>query len=112
MKEFKLDQTPKINSGFKVPDNYFDNLEIKIINQLAKDNVKEISIFGKSYLWLSGIAAVMIIGFSISVLFKNAEQTSFTNEDYLFTHENLNTEDFAEFLSENDLQMLEKKLIK
>jgi hypothetical protein len=110
MKAFKLEENLKIDSGFQVPEKYFDDLENNILDRLSKDDTRVISVFRRSYFWFSGVAAILVIGLSISVLFQNAAQTSYTNEDYLFTHENLNTEDFVEFLSENDLQTLEKSI--
>ena len=51
MKAFKLDNEPKIESGFKTPDNYFENFQSAMIEKLSKEPViketKVISIFRK-----------------------------------------------------------------
>jgi hypothetical protein len=38
MKTFKLDNEPKIETGFKVPDHYFDNFLCKMMQQLEQMN--------------------------------------------------------------------------
>lgn len=109
MKDFKLDQIPKINSGFKVPDGYFDDFDAKIIRQLPQNEAKIISIFRKSTFWIAA-AAVFIIGFSAVYFSQTNEALSVSNEDYLVLEENLNAEDFAEHLTENDILELENTL--
>ena len=47
MKESKLENEPKIESGFKTPDHYFENFSSKIILQLPQEEPKVISIFQK-----------------------------------------------------------------
>jgi len=51
MKPFKLDNTPKIESGFKTPDNYFENFQASLIEKLANEHIngetKVISILKK-----------------------------------------------------------------
>jgi len=43
MKEFKLDNNPKINAGFSVPENYFENFSAKLLQELPKNEPKVIS---------------------------------------------------------------------
>ena len=51
MKEFRLDNEPKITSGFKTPEGYFDDLSEKINANLPKNEPKVISIFQKRKTW-------------------------------------------------------------
>ena len=44
MKEFKLDNNPKISPGFSVPENYFENFSSKLLQELPKNEPKVISI--------------------------------------------------------------------
>jgi hypothetical protein len=39
MKTFKLENEPKIKSGFKAPENYFDDFSEKVLQQLNKKEV-------------------------------------------------------------------------
>ena len=51
MKTFKLDNEPKIDSGSKTPDNYFENFSTHLLQNLSKEPIieenKVISIFRK-----------------------------------------------------------------
>jgi len=40
MKEFKLENGPKITSGFKTPDHYFDTLSVSVLEQIEKKKEK------------------------------------------------------------------------
>ena len=47
MKTFKLENEPKIETGNKIPANYFDDLSLKIMEQIPASEPKVISIFQK-----------------------------------------------------------------
>ena len=42
MKTFKLDNEPKIATGFKVPDSYFDDFQSKIDQRLHENETPTI----------------------------------------------------------------------
>ena len=42
MKTFKLENEPKIESGFKTPEKYFENFSIKMMEQLPANEPKVI----------------------------------------------------------------------
>ena len=44
MKPFKLDNEPKITSGFTMPEGYFDSFTDKVLTQLNKEEPK---VFGR-----------------------------------------------------------------
>ena len=108
MKTFKLDQHPKIDSGFKVPEAYFDDFDNKILTQLPHKKTRIISLYQKPYIWLSGISALFIISFSVIMLQYNTSNNPILNVEYLSIHENLSTEDLTEMLTEKDIQALER----
>jgi hypothetical protein len=91
MKPFKLEDEPKIKSGFKVPGNYFEDFASKLVQNLPKEETqnetKVISIFRKRKTILLAIAAVLIIGLMIPILYtttsKNKELDAATLETYL-----------------------------
>ncbi len=69
---------PKIDSGLKAPEDYFDELENRIVHQIVsqKENKKIISLFNrKNLIYVSGIAAMLALIFSISV--NNQKSVSF-----------------------------------
>ena len=48
MNNFELNKIPKIESGFKTPDHYFDTFSEKIMQQLPERNQKVTPIFSKT----------------------------------------------------------------
>jgi hypothetical protein len=50
MKTFKVENEPKIETGFITPEHYFENFSIKMMEQLP-NNQKVISIFKKKYIY-------------------------------------------------------------
>lgn len=98
MKEFKLDSENKIGSGFKTPDNYFDNFSANLIQKLQTESITEepkvISIFRKRKNILMAVAAILVLALMIPIAYKantkNKEIDSLTIENYLTQEGNLN----------------------
>ena len=110
MKNFKIDENSKKETGFAIPENYFENLESKIFNRIKTKEVKVISIFQQSKYWITAIAAIFVIGLFFSISSKNKNEESVENEEFLTSQTDLTTEDLAEYLTENDLKTLEENL--
>ena len=85
MKYFKLNNHPKINSGFQTPDYYFDDFSEKLMQQLPENEPKVISIFSKRKNWMYACAAVLVLALSIPFVYQNQnnEIDSATLENYL-----------------------------
>lgn len=113
MKDFNLSIENKINSGFIVPENYFDNLADKIVGDLPK-KVKVISIFSKRKTWIIAVAALLILQFSIPVInhfYKQSiESESTIFENYIYNNTSINENDIAVLLTENDFKKLNNDL--
>lgn len=109
MHEFKLDNEPKIKSGFTVPDNYFSVSE-KALLQLLKEEPKVISIWVKNKKWLYAAAAVLVL--SLSIPFIYVSQNDFNEasnkeiENYLSYHSTLTDDDIVELLDNEDIEKL------
>lgn len=94
-------------SGFEVEDHYFDALEEKILNKFLKEKqTKVIPIFSKKNLiYLSGIAAAILISFSIYI---SKPEITFDTidinlvENYLF-EANITSEEMATLFAEDFL---------
>ncbi len=71
MKQFDLDNDPKIDSGFRIPENYFEQFETKIMSQISEKEVKVISIFETRKFWFSAVAAVFVIGLFTTMYLNN-----------------------------------------
>lgn len=110
MNDFKLDVEPKIETGFKIPEGYFDDFSKKIVSNITKEEPKVISIFAKKKTWFIAVAAVFVIGFSIPIV--NEFQTSSpeldkaTLENYLVDQSSISDDEFASLLDESDIQKM------
>ena len=120
MKPFKLDNTPKIESGFKTPDNYFENFQASLIEKLANEPIVEetkvISIFKKRRTVLLAIAAVFTIALMIPIAYqsysKSKDLDSATIENYLTEEDHINQDEIInEIEPESNIIIVDTKEI-
>ena len=109
MKDFKLDNEPKITSGFITPDGYFDTFPDKVLEQLPKQEPKVISIFSRKT-WYFAAAAVLILMLSIP-LYNNystqqEEIDSATLENYIAYQSTISEEQIVDLLEQEDLDKM------
>ena len=110
MKEFRLDNEPKIASGFKTPEGYFEDLSEKINKNLPNSEPKAISIFQKRKTWMYGIAAVLAI--SLSVIFYQQSQSAEMLdaeflENYIARNTTVSEYDLLELLEKEDIEKIQ-----
>ena len=110
MKEFDLENNQKIESGFNIPDQYFESLEFKIMDQLTKNPVKVISLFETRKFWIGSVAAILLIAITALFYFNNSETSNTNTEEYLTYQTNLSTEDIVEHLTDDDILKIEASL--
>jgi hypothetical protein len=114
MKPFKLINKNKIKSGFKVPENYFEQLEAKMMEQIqVKNETKIVSIFYRKQLWISAIAAVFLLAIAIPVYFNMANKNNLdatTIEMYLSQQQGINITELSKHLTDEDIVELEQNL--
>ncbi|KIX22774.1 hypothetical protein SY27_02865 [Flavobacterium sp. 316] len=111
MKDLKLDNEPKVKSGFKIPENYFEQFEERMMMQLPKKETKVVSIFHRKQIWFSSIAAVLLAMIAIPVYFnlsKAKPLETATLESYLSTE--YSTYEIVDRLSNEDIIALEDDL--
>lgn len=110
MKTFKLEDQPKITSGFKTPDTYFDTFSTKVFEQLPIKEPKTISIFSTRKTWLYAAAAILIFGLSIPIYNQfngvSPEIDNATLENYLAYQSAVSDTDLANLLNEEDIQQI------
>jgi hypothetical protein len=120
MTQFKLDNAPKIESGFKTPDNYFENFQATLIKKLADEPIAEetkvISIFRKRKNVLFAVAAVLTLALMLPIAYqsysKNSELDSATIENYLTEQTHLNQDEIiSEIEPESNIIILNTKEI-
>lgn len=113
MKKIDLNTT-KINSGFKVPENYFDQFEKRILKELPKKEPKVVSIFYRKQLWISSVAAVLLLVIAIPTYLNSIKTTTVLDssniENYLSYQSNFTNFDIIENLTDEDIKELESSL--
>ena len=110
MNEFKLENEPKIKSGFKAPENYFDDFSAKVIQQLPENEPKVISIFSRKITWMYAVAAILIVAVSIPIYTAIVNQQNAldktTIENYLTSQDAISDDELANLLDEDDIQKM------
>ena len=113
MKEFKLDNEPKITTGFKVPDGFFERLENSILHKINEKETPVYELFTKRN-WIIAIAAVFVIALSIPIVnYMNVSTSTIDQvqlETYLIEQSNLSEDDIVELLDEEKIQKIELEL--
>lgn len=116
MKDFNLNNE-KINTGFKVPEGYFEQFESKILNQLTVENeAKVISLWKQKRVWMTSVAAVLLVSIALPVYFsmnntaKNSTVEDETIETYLAMQSSLTNYEIATELTNEDFISLEESL--
>lgn len=98
MKTFNLDNEPKIASGFKTPEHYFDDFSAGLLQKLQNTPTVEettvIPIFRRRKNILMAVAAVLVLALLIPIAYqvnqKNKDIDTVTLENYLAEESNLN----------------------
>jgi len=114
MKAFKLENEPKIKSGFKTPEHYFDDLSAKVLQQINEKEVKVIPFYRRKNVISIAAAAVIVFALMIPIV-NNYNDTSkeldeATLETYLSYQSNLNQYDLIQNLDTKDIQKLNKNV--
>jgi hypothetical protein len=110
MKAFKLDNEPKITTGFTNPEGYFDGFSEKVLQKIEKKETKVISIFARRKTWIIAVAAVFVVAFSIPMMQQFQSESSDIDQDvlenYITQQSTLNEDDFVSLLDANDIQKM------
>lgn len=115
MKTFKLENEPKIETGFKTPDHYFENFSIKMMEQLPKNEPKVISIFQKRKTLIMMAAAVLILALMIPILSPSStniqELDAVALENYITYQSNVNQYDLISVLETEDINNIKTGIV-
>ena len=110
MKDFKLNNEPKLTSGFTTPEGYFDTFSHKVLAQLPKQEPKVISIFSSKKMWYFAAAAVAILLLSVPLYNQYASNTeevdAVTLENYLASNNTISEDEIANLLDKEDLEKM------
>jgi hypothetical protein len=114
MKPFDLENKNEIKSGFKVPENYFEQFEAKMMAQIpVEKETKVVSLFYRKQVWISAIAAVFLLAIAIPIYFNMASESNLdasTIENYLAQQQNVGITELSKHLTDDDIIALEKNL--
>ncbi|MDI1318033.1 hypothetical protein [Flavobacterium sp.] len=110
MKEFKLENEPKITSGFTSPDGYFDLLSEQVLARITSDKeVKVMSLLKSRKRSYYAIAAVVIMLLSIPIYTRLATNTtsieSAALDNYLAYH-SISEDLILDLLDQDDIDKL------
>ena len=115
MKDFNLNNE-KIESGFKIPKGYFEQFESKMLSQVVEEKEpKVISIWHNKRIWMTSIAAVLLVSIALPVYFSmnDTSTTSFedeTIETYLAMQPTITNYEIASQLTNEDIASIEESL--
>lgn len=114
MKQFDLENNKEIKSGFKVPENYFEQFEAKMMEQISKEKeTKVVSLFYRKQVWISAIAAVLLLAIAIPIYFNMAKENNLdagTIEVYLSQQQGIGITELSKHLTDEDIAELENNL--
>lgn len=114
MKPFDIENNEKIDTGFKIPENYFEQFEAKMMAQIpVEKEVKVISIFHNKQLWISSFAALVLLAIAIPIYFNMANETKLdasTIENYLVNQKSVGITELSKHLTDQDIKELETSL--
>lgn len=110
MTDFKLNNEPKIEPGFNIPENYFDTLSENIFLQLPNKEIKRIGFAEKLNIALLPIAAILIIALCLNIYNRlqiqnqNIESQAIVN--YIASESEIPSYEIISLLNEDDIQKM------
>jgi hypothetical protein len=110
MKTFKIENETKIETGFTVPENYFEDFSAKMMQQFPTKESKVISLFERRKTWMYAAAAVVVLGLTVPVYnllnSQSSEIDDTTLENYITYHSSVSDADLVNLLDEKDIQKM------
>jgi len=115
MKDFKLDIPEKINTGFIIPNNYFDNFSDRVLIQLPIKESKIISFYARNKKWIYSAAAILILSLSLPLVYKmdNSEEqlNAVDIENYLTQQSTISEDELINLLEQEDIDQLRENAL-
>ena len=113
MNDFKINNKHKIDSGFKIPEGYFESFSEKVLLKINKPEQKVVSIFYKRKTWISSIAAILVISLFITFYTKitvKPTEEKLTLENYITNQSEISQYDLVALLDSKDIEKIEINL--
>lgn len=104
MNKILLDSEPKITTGFKVPENYFEKFEVKIPVEATTKKSTLIQLVNNNK-WILSTAAILILCVTIVFQWDIAEKKEYVVEveDHLLYNSTLSDDDIVNLLDEETI---------
>jgi len=91
-------------TGYTVPNDYFKSIEDKVLNKLDTKNTPVVSLFTrKSFYYIAGIAASLLLLFAIFTNTNKTEELSLEIVESYLENRDLDSYEIAQLLSDTDL---------
>jgi hypothetical protein len=117
MKAFKLESEPKTESGFKTPENYFENFSEKVMQHLPEKETGVISLYHKNKRIFMAVAAILILALFVP-LFNTTPTNSNSDaidavalENYLSYQSNINQYDLINDLEYDEIDNIKTTVV-
>lgn len=114
MKEFKLDNQPKISTGFNTPEHYFENFSKKFLDELPEKRPTVISIFQNRKVILLSLAALFVIALFVPLIINSTKEKNEldenTLENYISYQSNISQYDLINLLDKEDIESLKNEV--
>jgi hypothetical protein len=109
MNDFRINSKHKIDSGFKIPEDYFENFSKNVLLKINKPEPKVLSIFYKRKTWISSVAAVLVISLSVTLYRKitvKSTEEKLTLENYITNQSEISQYDLVALLDAKDIEKI------
>jgi hypothetical protein len=111
MKTFKLENEPKIESGFIVPDHYFDDFSEKVLSQLPNEKNTIIPLFQRRKNLFYAVAAVLVVSLLLPIYNQfsttSQELDATTLENHLTYQTDINPYELISELEETEINKIQ-----
>lgn len=109
MKEFKLDNQPKIKPGFTIPEGYFETFSSQLLSEIDREP-KIIPLKRQSKSWIYAAAAVLVLTMTIPAINQFSTNDRAPNaaaiENYI-NYAGIPNEQIVELLDSEDIAKIE-----
>jgi hypothetical protein len=105
MNKFILDNEPKINTGFTVPENYFENFEVRFPTEKDPKKTRVIQLFAQYKIGIISVAALLLLFCTLFFQWTQPEDNSYATEieNHLLYHSTLSDDDIVNLLDEETI---------
>jgi hypothetical protein len=107
MDKILLDTSPKIATGFTVPDTYFDDFEQNSVHHFPKQNKSIIQFLSDNKKWFIGAAAVITLTSTLLLTSKFEEPSDVTEvENHLLYNSTITDDDIINLLDQDAISAI------